>query len=358
MNFTYGPLVKSVFTQELELFAKCLLAQPDKIQLDYKNHGQKNTLHGIVGNLEINLSGLFKKADFSHIQLDQIDSEYYTNIMVRNDVIDNVPDKYKELTNAEVNAIRAYTGAAYSNMNDILYGNKLYTYHDATAQVSVFLRTMMVASGLNKIESETSLDVPTYRGEKLPLAQLEERKHLIDEGGDITDSTAFWSTSTKFNIACDFAMGSIVHLDAPYGKDIKDISYVPHEDELLLTPSPIYWTSYEKIDGIYHFYGKVVAALETQAESTAEDIEAFQQLLNWATEQGINTDFITPDLRAKLNTTPLTLADCIQDNNEIIGLEPQQNTTAALVMPQDVAPLVHSISLMVPEMPVFALEMV
>ncbi len=120
-----GPLNKSIYTQHLELVAKYLLYSEESVAVHVQNNSEgKKELHVNLGGVDVNLSLLFSKADFAHLQISQKDSVHYLHrsisplvkylcgVSVNNHVQDDA-----KLTQAERSAIRAYTGAAYLKIN-------------------------------------------------------------------------------------------------------------------------------------------------------------------------------------------------------------------------------------------------
>ncbi len=358
-NLAFGPLNKSLFTQELELVTKCILHNPDAVKLKIKeNDNNKADILATFGNIELNLSSLFKKANFNHIQFDKTDSEKYLNHFSQNVYYYQEPyynSEHYNLTKAEVHAIQGYTGAEYYSINNLLYGNAFaFSYYDQPILKTVVLETMMLASGLNKVPRACSLDMPSYRGEKTPYHEIQERIDIIDNGGGIIPTKAFNSTSLDPDVARAFSVSSIVEFDGAYGKNIMDFSSFPGEQELLLSPSQIYWESYEVVDGTYVFHAKVVEPLiEGKDEPTQNDISIFNKLLDYAKKAGVGTDFITPTLLHNISddlpikehqikqpfdknkTVPITLEDCITDLKsvtisglEILSIQQNQTQTA------------------------------
>ncbi len=356
-NLAYGPLNKSIFTQELELVTKLILNKPDAVKLKIKeNIDQKSHVHATIGNVELNLSNLFKKANFSHIEFNKTDSNLYLKQI--NQHFNNYEIQHyfapheihnNKLTTAEIMAIQGYTGSDYYNINNLLYDKaSQFSYLGQSGLKNVVLETMMLASGLNKIHPITEVDLPSYRGEKTPYHEILERIDVIDNGGGIIPTKAFNSTSLDPDVAKAFSVSSIIHFDGLYGKNVVDFSHFVGEQELLLPPSQIYWESYEIVNDTYIFHAKVVEPfVEGKDDPTANDLTTFNKLLDYAKNSGINADFITPSLLTHLSetqpnivhhnkqpldkfgiqpehkTAPITLADCISDlkNDVISGLE-------------------------------------
>src|SRR5690348_8505263 len=114
VDLKYGPLNKSLYTQQLELVAKCLLHAPDKIELNVVRDNQgKKALTVKVGEVSINLHSLFAKANMTHVQLNENDSNQY--------VQKSAYYRDENITRGEYEAIQQYTGSAYIEINKFLY---------------------------------------------------------------------------------------------------------------------------------------------------------------------------------------------------------------------------------------------
>lgn len=305
----YGPLNKSLFTQELELVAKCLLNSSNvKLSIQH-NTPNKGELHANFGGLDINLSKLLKKANFSHISFNDADSKQYCSTLSsshKNDANAPYSDQLS-LTKAEKLAITGYSGCDYEAINCLLYNNMSTVPYSYTGLKHTFLETMMLASGLNKIVPNVDLHQATYRGEHASYTEISNRIDLINNQGqsNITETKAFLSTSLDFGIAYSFKDKSMIVFDAPYGKSIASLSYFPSESEFLLLPSKILWESYEKIDNTYIFHAKIVEPLVPGEDApNQQEIDTFNKLLDWAKNNNISTDFITPYLTNNVLKNP------------------------------------------------------
>jgi len=311
-NFTYGPLNKSLFTQGLELLTKCVLKDAKSIEF-YSTKNQftgRTDYHAKIADMDINVSELMKKANFSHIQFDQ-----------------------NYMSNAEKSAISDYTGSAYYKINNFLWGKEVWN-----ADLSgIFVKSMQIASGLNKIMPDTDYHSFTYRGDKPSYSDICDRIELIKQGGGISESEAFFSTSLDRETATWFSGDAVIYFEDRYGKKVSGLSHFPGEQEYLLEPSTLLWTKHECINGKHIFHArKVVPLVEGKDSPTHDDISMFNKLNDWAKNHGVNTDFITPHLKSTLEddikpqscSTAIRLDDCITlDNHTIPGLD-QQNTIA------------------------------
>ncbi|MBN9287225.1 MAG: hypothetical protein BGO43_15120 [Gammaproteobacteria bacterium 39-13] len=304
MEFNYGPLNKSLFTQELELLVKCLLYVPE--QIVFKIHQEVNgeSVHAHINSLDINVSSLLARANFSHLLLTEADSEQYLKTI-------NEPYRLEEtiegLTLAENQAIKAYTGSFYYNLNAFLYGklNNLYTYYSEPSYLfkDLLINAVFLGSGLNKIlPSLEYSDNPSYRGEhSTPDSEIAYRIELIEEGGGVTDQKAYMSTSSDVEIGEMFKGNCLIIFDSIYGKEISGISDFPSEQEFLLSPGQIFWESYEYENDNIIFHAKVVSPLiDGKDDVMPQDIHLFNELLTWAKAQDVPVDFLTPYLENEL----------------------------------------------------------
>lgn len=319
MAFFYGPLVKTIYTQELELLAKSLLAlSKDAVNFGYQEVAGKKELFGYLGaenGVSINISKLLTKADFTHIQLSDADSnafqsdrdyrEYYTYNR-------NEDDRF---TSAEVYAIQDYTGIGYININRLLY--KQGVEYNSWEKVddsgiikdpqfgSDLLKTIFISSGLNKIMPEPS-DQPvlhTYRGEHSTTDnQIQERIESIQAPDSFTKTPAYLSTTSDERVAGDFSGNVMIKFEGVYGKKIEDVSIFSNEKEYLLQPAKIQWTSHTLKEEMtpngkrteHIFTAKVVNPLiQSEQEPNAEEIAEFKKIVEWAKNNKIDTSFIT-----------------------------------------------------------------
>lgn len=292
MELTYGPLNKSIFTQQLELINKCLFYFPHQIDLRFDDH---HSLHIQIAHMDFDLSALFKKANFSHIQLNEKDSKRYLKKSFLHPM--------HELTDAEQFAVMEYTADKYVAINSLLYGkvSAPLTVELKSALKDTISHVGLLASGLNKMDTITQ-EPTSYRGEShLDYSEIMKRIQLIEAGGGITQEKGYLSTTIDYQISNDFKNRSLIIFDGSYGKDISALSCFPEEEERLLPPSLVAWESYELKDGIYYFHAKVVAPL-LEEPIQASDVIDFKQLYEWAQQQGLEGDFLTPYLQEILQS--------------------------------------------------------
>lgn len=382
-TFQYGPLNKSLFTQELELLTKCILYAPDKIHFKVQQEVNGESVHAYVENIDIDVTALLAKANFSHLMLSEDDSSQYQEIL-------SAPYRLEAtipgLTLAENQAIKAYTGNYYYNLNAFLYGkfDNLYAYYSDPAPFfkDLLVSAVFLGSGLNKIMPSVEYsDFSSYRGEhSTPDSEIIHRIELIEQGGGITDQKAYMSTSSDLEIGEMFKGNSLIIFDSIYGKEISSISEFPHEEEFLLLPSQILWESYEQQNGSIIFHARVVSPLiEGKDDVTTEDVKLFNDLLSWAKEQAVPVDFLTSHLNELVLRTfsvsenednmtqeMITLQDVITLDNENISFSTQDSvpSTQAQGIPllsPDVSCLHDDASapvMMHPEIPVINAELV
>lgn len=311
MSFCNGPLNKNFYTQQLELIAKCLIQVPEKIvlhsELDCKTDCLVFSLD--VDGCIINLSNLFKKANFSHLYLNEADSQNYLK-KYNLTTPAAIKSKFPKLTEAEKRTINAYS-ACSEPFNSMLYGNK-----HANHQKETIIDCVLLASGLNKIDSTTTYNLPreipntilpslrTYRGEVYMTEEIVNcRKAHVAQGGGSTRQYGFMSISYQQKVSRNFSRNSLIIFEDLYGKDITELANDPREQEFLLPPCQIFWYDFKNDGQSNLFYGKVVEPLnENTAEPTPEELETFKRLLQWAQQQGIQISRSNP-LPSKRNKT-------------------------------------------------------
>jgi hypothetical protein len=344
-EFVYGPLNKSLFTQEFELAIKTLLNNPKDVSLKFES----NDLHFKLHDIDINMSALLKKVNFSHLEFDTNDSIQYFNIQKD----ERQPfEALNDLTKAEISAIQNYTGFGYYAMNNLLYGHKELANFESLD--SILLKTAFLGSGLNKIVPDhPTLDANTYRGDKPTHDEILERIDLINNGDGLSDTPAFFSTSLSLEVAENFTWNTVIYFDAPYGKDVSGLSYFTGEREYLLEPCTLQWTHYEIKDGMHIFHAKKVEPLiEGKDTPTEHDIATLSKLYEWANSHGVKTDFMTDHLKSVLfknekgsdnhddyleqirpqsekQALNIDLHDCIKVADNIVGLESNESHTLA-----------------------------
>ncbi len=323
-DLLYGPLNKSLYTQTLELVTKILLYSPNDMNFYYQNidnspynylgFSTKKELHVVIGDVDVNLSQLFSKANFSHLQMDQTDSAKFTkNTGVQYNTF--LPQLFKyvtdhaTLTEAEKQAVLSYQGVGYLDINDMLYKVKQGLYHDNNKVRQTVLKAVMLSSGLNKIiKDPKDHQVKTYRGERYtPQHEIQERINLVNQGGGFTEQPAYMSTSLSKDIASSpiFRGNCFIIFDSVYGTSVEKASASGFEQEYLLPPGQIFWKKYEYINGIHTFYAQAVRPLVPEKEEISpQDIANFNKLLEIAKNKGVPLSFLTPYLQTMLSIPP------------------------------------------------------
>ncbi len=297
----HGPLNKNFYTQYLELITRYMIYVPNKTSFHYQNnHESKKELHANLDGLAVNLSQLFNKTNFSHLQLNQYDSKKYMNHGIRPtrwllQKLFGEPAKPAvhitnnfELTLAEKSSITSYTGSAYIDMNNLLY-KKETLYPESTV-----LKVILTGSGLNKIMRNPSTNMTSYRRESYaPEEEIQTRINLIQQGGGYTEQPAFMSTTTRLV----YAPKSTIIFDSVYGKSIEKLSYFPSEKEFLLPPGQIFWKTYELKDGCHVFHADAIAPLIAGKDTPSEqEIADFNKLIDLSMNKGVPV-FLTQHLQ-------------------------------------------------------------
>lgn len=367
IELTFGPLNKSLFTQEFELAIKTILKDPSAVSLKY----EENDLHFKLHDIDINLSSLLKKVNFSHLELSAEDSTQYFNAE-RNP---EPPLEYNDLTPAEIKAIRGYTGSDYYDMNNLLH-QKTLTHASSEELSSILLKTAFLGSGLNKLpEEHHMIRAKTYRGDGPTEEGIQERIELIKNGEGLSDTPAFFSTSLDIEVAQDFARSAIIYFESAYGKDVSELSQFSSEREFLLEPCTLLWTQHAMQDEMHVFHArKVVPLIEGKDDPSHQDIETLSKLYHWANTHGVKTDSMTPHLKSVLSShekemgkdnyldairpqsekqgSNISLDDCVKTSDNIVGLDLNENNTSLSTMPLDLTPdnSAYNMSLMMNEL--------
>lgn len=338
MAFYNGPLNKSIYTQQFELFTKCLLACPNAVSFGYDSHAGKKQLYGIVNNsdIKVNVSELLTKTDFTHISLSESDSKAYFKHYDKNALNNSSgtesgyqydPNgKCPRFMQAEYSAIKDYTGSAYYGINNFMYKNG--TNYDSELNGKVqnnnqlaldLIQMMFISSGLNKIMPDTEQSENlSFRGEHhTSQAEIQLRIDSIKSPDSFITTPAYTSTSSDNEVAKNFSGDVLIKYEGLYGKSIECISNFPHEKEYLLQPSKIQWIehneenkqSYGHNVTTHEFKARVVRPLiEEENNPDFNDIESFKKLVDWAEKNHIDTGFITE------HNKNIYLYDCLCDN--------------------------------------------
>lgn len=332
MAFLNGPLNKSLYTQQMELLGKCLLACPDSIKFRYQDIAGQKQLFGFLNNNEmaINVSKLLKKTDYTHIDLSEFDSHAFLkhpNTNIYDNYYYNEKGTCPKFLPGEYAGIKDYTGSGYLPVNRLMYGNGTkYAADinniliDSSKPALDILKTLFISSGLNKIMPDTSqIEAESYRGEhSTSQAEIQQRIESIKTSDGFTTTPAFMSTSSDKEIAKDFSGGVLIKFEELYGKSIECISHFPDEKEYLLPPSNIQWLEYKEksidnygyIQTVHEFKARVVNPLITEEnDPDFKEIEGFKKMVNWAEKNNIDTSFITPFNQY------VYLSDCLCDDN-------------------------------------------
>lgn len=322
MAFYNGPLNKSIYTQQFELFTKCLLACPNAVHFTYDIQSEKKQLFGIIGNNDIiiNVSKLLAKTDFTDVNLSESDSQAYFKNYVNNSWNNSTgaessyqydaQGKCPRFMQAEYSAIKGYTGSAYYAINNCMYKNGTHYDSDLNGKVENnvpaldLINVMFISSGLNKIMPDTEqAENMSFRGEHhTSEAEIQLRIDSIKSPDSFVTTPAYTSTSSDKDVAKNFSGDVLIKYQGLYGKSIECISYFPEEKEYLLQPNKIQWiehveknkSRYGEDTTVHEFKAKVVRPLiEGENDPDFKDIESFKKLAEWAQKNNIDIGFIT-----------------------------------------------------------------
>lgn len=341
MAFYNGPLNKSLYTQQFELFTKCLLACPNAVSFSYGIQAEKKQLYGsIIDNhhelINLNISTLLTKTDFTDVSLSESDSQaYFKNYSKHLDIYSSDNDrayqynsegKCPNFMQAEYSAIKDYTGSAYYAINNLMYKNGT-NYLEENGKIieknelaSDLIKIMFISSGLNKIMPDTEQTENTsFRGEHhTSEAEIQLRIDSTKSPDTFITTPAYTSTSSDKDVAKNFSGNVLIKYEGLPGKSVECISHFPHEKEYLLQPSKIQWLEHTEKDKnkfgeevkVHEFKAKVVRPLiEGEYDPDFKQIETFKKLVDWAKEHNIDTGFIT-----EYNKN-IYLYDCLCDDS-------------------------------------------
>lgn len=306
----HGPLNKSMYTQQLELLTKCLLRADNNIKFKFKDVKDKSVLYAIFdNNLTINVSLLMSKADFSHIYLSAEDSTKYMQIMGHSNSRQRAQNNRNPLTNAEKEAIKRYTGIHSTDVNDLLYHNKMNWFGNIffDSPRKRILHSVMLASALNKIQPKKGRQgFRLYRGEGyLSHAEIEARKKLVEKK-KVSAQLAFYSTSSSKDVASRFGRNNKLIITNALRKSIKGYSLFKSEREHIQLPGFLQWTKYKFKNGIHKFYAKIVEPVTKKYNCPSDqEIKQFEDMKVWAISKNMNIDFLTPNLRRRAKSPRL-----------------------------------------------------
>lgn len=283
-----GPLIKDLFTYELEWIAKYTLRNPKECVYSIK----KNNLYVNIKKHNINLSKLIKNAELGHLAFSEEDSfAFSTQKLLSQDIIDflkePLPVNYllseKTLTDAEKLAINYYSDEGHTVINSILHGNPNEEKIDEHSNIlDAFLHIIFLASGLSKImpswtRDPESLDTPlkSFRGEEHTThEELKQRTKKLSNNidGIIQSQSGFTSTSSEQDVASEFTKKlSRIEYAELYGKNIQPLSVYKQEKEYLQLPSFVHFEQVALHEEINVFQAKVVAPLYKKYRSTQQE---------------------------------------------------------------------------------------
>ena len=83
-NIEFGPLIKNIYTKELELITKYVLSNPNECEFYTSN----NDFFVKIQDRNINLSTLLKYANLSHVELSDVDSILFMSLLGQEHVQD------------------------------------------------------------------------------------------------------------------------------------------------------------------------------------------------------------------------------------------------------------------------------
>lgn len=312
----FGPINKSLFTQEIELITKLTLQKPELITMHIKQPSVDHAggLYATINSKDYNLSTLMKRANFSHILLNEQDSNNYLVHRehgfpyIFNPVLYRA--SFANLTMAEKLVVVNYTASSYE-LNHFLYNHTSLQKSSIDANPDtfkkVFLDAMLLASALNKMALPNEAPSKLYRGEGgVNEIKIQARLDAVNNGNNITEELGFMSTSNDFDIARIFSYNGegkkklIIFNNAP-AKDVSALSLFPSESEYILLPSEIEWEKVEESDTQITFYANVLASPNAAKDMhTMNALHEFHELYLYTKQQGIGIDALTPSLEAEL----------------------------------------------------------
>lgn len=342
MSFYYGPLNKSLYTQQFELFTKCLLACPRAVSFCYDNtQAEKKQLYGVIekSDIKVNVSKLLTKTDFTDVSLSEADSQAYFRNYTKNTGYNvteyNATAQYDgqktcpTFLGAEYSAIKDYTGSAYYGINNCMYQNGT-NYIEVNGKIEGntaaldLINIMFISSGLNRIMPDSDqAEHQSFRGEhSTSEAEIQSRIDSMKSSDGFVTTPAYTSTSSDKDVAKNFSGSVLIKYEGLFGKSIECISHFPHEKEYLLQPSKIQWlehteknkNKYGEDITVHEFKARVVRPLiEGENDPDFSDIEAFKKLAEWAQKNKIDMGFIT-DYNKNVYLKDCLFGECFRDD--------------------------------------------
>jgi hypothetical protein len=299
-NLSFGPLNKNIYTTTLEMIAKRTLENPSDSHFEVKN----NNFIVIIANIEFNITEILQKADFEHLHLtDELCAKFLDLYQITSYKIPTLPDNYSEaLTTAEAYAIYSYSlpssnvnreaPITYSEINKMLY--KGVPDPEILDLPRIFMTTILLASGINKINPSKKINFKTYRGESHVTPQeIVTRNALLMSGKNkILKTKGFVSTSTDETVANSdsFAKKSVFEYNSQveqveenslvylYGKDISPLAHTKDEAEFLQLPGTQRITKVVDMgDGKYKYSSDLVTVLK-QDRPSFKDVEKLKKI--------------------------------------------------------------------------------
>ena len=180
IEFTYGPLNKSLFTQEYELLVKMMLENPDS----FRFYGADQAIHLQIEetDIDINLTNLLRRVNFSHLEMGREDSDQFLALYPKAELNYFESDAsafqekldlgaFENLTEGEFWVIREFTGCKYHLINSFLYNNpSIYDFYlkgDDRIEEAM-LKSAFIASGLNKTVNRIHQPIKITRTNRMP----------------------------------------------------------------------------------------------------------------------------------------------------------------------------------------------
>lgn len=302
----FTPLEKDLYTQQLQWIAKFVLRSPGNCHF----FEEKDELFVKIKHLKINLSQLLTQADLSHIALSQKDNLLFIKLFqLSNDDVEKLSTPLlstftlpnKSLSPAERFAIHCYSEDDHASMNSILHKNPPEgEKNKPDFYRNTFLKTLFLASGLNKITPNWTRDpedltphLATYRGEEhIHPQEINQRIQQLQNNisGIIQKQAGFASTSTNLEVSKKFE-GELcrIEYDKRYGKNIQCLSAHEKEEEYLQLPGFIQIFSHSEDNQIHVFKAKCITPLFEKHRSVQHEYE-FSILKTFASASAIPND--------------------------------------------------------------------
>lgn len=282
-----GPLPKNEYTHQYETLMKGMLAG-DSYSVQILNNSSTGKDEAVItmDGVDYNLAEIMKYANLNQLTLTANDIKAYEAMVIDNTASlkhfpgtppNNMPAKTTQevkdliktfdladpslatMSKAERLAINIYTTDFYRAANNLLRnGAPDASYTDLAAIKELICHTGMAIHGLNAIPDSKNHIVPdiAFRGESYYKEAMEQRTKAAANNG-VTMEMGFISTSADKPLD-SFDNGVAIVFKGVIGKNVKGVSAYSSENEVLMPPTQIQWSSYSNHNDVHLLQGAPV----------------------------------------------------------------------------------------------------